>query len=280
MTAITLIPADAVPAEQLHASFRAAFADYLIGPFEIPLAQWPTLLARQGIDLGLSRAAMRGDELLAFAFAAPRERRWRLGTMGAVPAARGSGAAPMLLDDFMARAAAAGMAEVELEVFAQNERARRLYEGRGFSVLHELHGYDAPPLGGEPRITLEPLEPVGREQAFAWFEGLDLPDLPLQVTPRAMGASPSVLQALRIGKAQIVYAESSPEQIGVASLIDADPAQADARSLVQALRERYAERRISVPALQRLDVGGQALRDCGFVPQPLHQLLMRAESAA
>eukprot|EP01137_Pigoraptor_chileana_P018688 Opistho-2@78628 len=128
---------------QLHAAFGLAFSDYLIGPFQVGLAQWPQFLARQGVDLGLSRALLRGETLLAFALVAPRARRWRLATMGAVPAARGSGAAPQLLDDFVQRARAAGLAEVELEVFAQNERALRLYQCRGLIAMQRMQGLEA-----------------------------------------------------------------------------------------------------------------------------------------
>jgi len=150
-----LSAADLTPAD-LHAAFGAAFADYLIGPFSLPLAAWPGFLARQGVDLTLSRAALDGEgRILAFCLVAPRPAlgRWRLGTMGALPAARGSGAAPALLDDFIARAAAAGQGAVELEVFAQNARALRLYQGRGFAPLHELHGYVAEPGCVSPAVA-------------------------------------------------------------------------------------------------------------------------------
>jgi len=268
----------AVDPARLHAAFGAAFADYLIGPFTIALAQWPQFLARQGVDLTLSRAVCdAAGDVLAFALVAPRRRRWRLATMGAVPAARGGGTAPRLLDDFIGRAREAGLGEVELEVFAQNERALRLYESRGFAARHELHGWQAPPPGGEMTALPAGIERAGRDEAFAWIDALPfIGELPLQVTPVALAASPVPLQAFRLGRAQLLFAETAPGVLTISSLIDTSPAQADALALVRALRAAHPVHRSVVPALQRLDVGGQALRDAGFERQPLHQLLMRA----
>lgn len=275
--------AAALAPERLHAAFGQAFSDYLIGPFQLELAQWPQFLARQGVDLGQSRALLRGEEVLAFALVAPRARRWRLATMGAVPAARGSGAAPQLLDDFVQRARAAGLAEVELEVFAQNERALRLYRGRGFEPLHALHGYQAAALGGAPRPPPAELHVCEREPAFAWIDTEALPrlrDVPLQVTPVALAPSTTRLQAWQRGSAQLLFSQLDESTVAIASLIDWQPAQQDARALVQALRAAFPAQQIRVPQLQRLDLGGQALRDSGFEALPLHQLLMRRSIGA
>jgi hypothetical protein len=92
----TLVAADTLPEADLHAATVAAFADYLAGPFEMTLAQFPSFIGRQGIDLARSRVAVRDGAIVAFAFVCPRPEvgRWRLGAMGALPAARGTGAAP------------------------------------------------------------------------------------------------------------------------------------------------------------------------------------------
>lgn len=277
-----LANAEGIEPARLHAAFDLAFADYLIGPFTLSPAAWPQFLARQGVDLGLSRVCRLGDEILAFALVAPRPGRWRLATMGAVPAARGSGAAPRLLDDFVQRAFDAGLPEVELEVFAQNERALRLYRRHGFEVRHELHGYQAPALGGTARLPDE-VRVHTREQAFAWIRDEALPrlhELPLQVTPLALAPSPTPLSAWQCGSAQLVFSQLDEATVAIASLIDWQAEQADARRLVRGLRAAYPAQMIRVPQLQRLDLGGQALRDCGFEPQPLHQLLMARPTGA
>ncbi len=276
---VQLIPTDALEPAALHAAFSAAFADYLIGPFRLSLDQWPQFLARQGADPGLGRAAVDAEgRILAFALVAPRPGRWRLATMGALPAARGSGAAPRLLDDFIARGRAAGLAALELEVFAQNERALRLYQGRGFSTLHELHGWQAGPEAVQARACAA-LQRPALDEALAWIDALDLAHLPLQVTPVALRAAAG-LQAWRHGGAQLIFSLGTDGALQIASLIDTQPAQRDALALLQALRHAHPERPLRVPQLQRDDLGGQALRAAGFERQPLHQLLMGKELAA
>lgn len=280
MPSFDLIPADAIPAAQLHQAFTLAFSDYLIGPFALSLPQWPQFLARQGVDLALSRIAMQDGQLRAFAFVAvrPALARWRLATMGSPPAQRGGGSAQLLLDDFMARAAGAGMRAVELECFAQNERALSLYRSRGFEALHPLWGYQR-----EPGARLPPpaeaahVEEVPLEQAFEWLDAADrrLGDLPFQVTPAALRPQPLDFRAWRCGAAQLVFALSAPEVLTVYSLVDAEPGLAGARALAARLVERHSAPRVVVPQLQRADLGGDALEQLGFARQPLHQLYMR-----
>lgn len=283
-TAATLVPATDLAPADWHAAFTAAFADYLIGPFNLTLAQWPGFLARQGIDLALSRAAVVDGVLVAFALVAPRwERgRWRLGTMGALPAARGTGAAPALLDDFIARAREANVGTLELEVFAANERALRLYQGRGFEIVHPLRGYER--ASGPTASEAPSVQPAKLDEAWAWLDAVDarIADLPLQVTPRvlrvAAAAAPAdaPLQAWRHGEAQLVFSEQPAQRaVAVNSLVDLDPAQAGAQALAQALVAQYPGHTLRVPALQRPDLGGDALQRVGFERQPLHQWLMR-----
>lgn len=273
-----LSAADLTPAD-LHAAFGAAFADYLIGPFSLPLAAWPGFLARQGVDLPLSRAALDGEgRILAFCLVAPRPAlgRWRLGTMGALPAARGSGAAPALLDDFIVRAAAAGQGAVELEVFAQNARALRLYQGRGFAPLHELHGYLAEPGCVSPAMAPAGLRELDSGAAREWLLAAErrIADLPLQVGPASLSAA-ATSTAWQLDGAQLLFSQPDVQSVSVLSLIDEQPQQAAARALLQALRARYPEATLRVPQIQRLDLGGAALRTLGFVVQPLYQLLLQ-----
>lgn len=266
MPVARFVPADAVSATELHASFTAAFADYLIGPFRLPLAQWPVFLARQG-----------PDGIAAFALVAPRGdcASWRLGTMGALPAARGCGAAPALLDDFIARAAGAGCARVELECFAQNERGLRLYRSRGFNEVTELHGYSGAsvaPGGAHGGVDESPLEEAfERIAAVSHRRG---GDLPLQVTPPSLRAQSVPLQAWTCGAAVAVTGETAPGQLTIRGLVDETPGQQDAQAIAAHLLHRFPGHAVQVPQLQRADLGGAALQRLGFARLPLHQLLM------
>jgi ribosomal protein S18 acetylase RimI-like enzyme len=277
MTPPTIVAADTIEPLRLHGAFVAAFADYVNGPFQVPPSGWPIFVARHAATLAHSRVALAPDgEISAFALTAlrPDAGRWRLATMGALPAARGSGAAPALLDDFIARAREAGQAGVELEVFAQNRRAFKLYRSRGFEALHELHGYrrSAGRYESESPAVLE----VAPDTALAWLQraAQQIPDLPMQVTAAAL---PAQWQAWQSGSAQLLFSGNAPAPLTIHSLIDLDPAQRQAQALAQALLARHPWRELQVPQLQRLDVGGEALRRLGFEPLALHQLWMRLD---
>jgi ribosomal protein S18 acetylase RimI-like enzyme len=277
MDGLTIAPAAEIAPALLHQAFTAAFSDYLLGPFRLAPEQWPQFVGRQGVDLGPSRVALVKGELAAFALVAPRADigHWRLATMGALPAARGSGAAPALLDDFIARAGAAGMAGVELECFEQNERALRLYRGRGFVPLHPLYGYSRE---GEACLPAPAgIDAIELDAAFGWIDALsrERRDLPLQVTPLSLRALPVPLQAWRRGTAQLVFSAAGSDALTVHSLLDARPAQDDAQALAGALLQRHPGLRVNVPQLQRPDLGGDALQRLGFERLPLNQLLMR-----
>lgn len=278
MPSISLLPAESIAPARLHAAFGAAFADYLIGPFTLPLEQWPAFLGRQGVALADSRVALQEGEVLAFALVAPRPglASWRLATMGAPPAGRGSGAAAILLDDFMARARAQGMQQVELECFAQNERALRLYRGRGFEPVQPLYGYARPaaaPLPAQPGAG----RPRELGEAMGWLDACvrEDPQLPLQVTPASLCALPVQLQVLALEPdAQLVYSVG-PAGLTVHSLIDRDPQQAGAEALVAQLLRLHPGQPLQVPQLQRPDRGGAALERLGCARQPLWQWWMR-----
>lgn len=275
---VALQPAQSLPADVLHTAFLQAFADYLIGPFDLPLDRWPLFLGRQCADLSLSRVAMVDGSVAAFAFVAARAdgTRWRLATMGALPAARGGGAAQALLDDMVWRAAAAGVRALELEAFAQNERALRLYRSRGFVVRHELHAYERTALPAAlPEATLQG-EEVGMAAALAWLEEAvaRVGDVPMQVTPASLTALPDELRAWRSGTAQMILGWNAQGSLVIHSLLDQDPVQRHAEALVLDLQVLFPGRRVVVPPLQRLDLGGRALARAGFDVQPMHQVMM------
>jgi GNAT superfamily N-acetyltransferase len=277
-----IAPAATIPATRLHAATVAAFSDYVAGPMQLTLEQWPSFVERQGIDLARSRVVVQDGSVVSFAFACPRadDRRWRLAVMGALPAARGTGAATGLLDDFLARAKAEGMAHAELECFAANERAQRLYRGRGFEVVCALNGWrapDTPAPADEPApagVTRE-VRPVAREPAFAWLDDASrrLEWLPFQNTARCLSAQPRPLTFWQCGRAQLVFSAVAGTQTLVHSLIDLDPALRDAQALARALR--VAHPGTFAPPIFRDDLGGEALQHAGWAPHELNQVLMR-----
>jgi hypothetical protein len=112
--------------------------------------------------------------------------------------------------------------------------------------------------------------------AFEWLQAamVSMADLPLQVTPAALLALAPAPLAWQRGLAQMVFGGAEGQALVIHSLVDRDPAQRDARALLQALRTLHPGRAVRVPPLQRADVGGDALRRAGFEAAALHQLWM------
>jgi GNAT superfamily N-acetyltransferase len=272
-------PASGISASELHSATVTAFSDYLAGPMQMTLAQWPSFVGRQGVDFARSRVAVQDGAITAFAFACPRadDCRWRLAVMGALPAARGSGAAPALLDDFLARAKSEGMAHVELECFAANERALRLYRSRGFEVVSPLNGWKLPDVATAPvrdTATRQARE-IDRATAFALLEeaGRRIAWLPFQNGARCQSAQVRPLTFWQCGSALLLFSvlEGTPTQIHV--LIDLDPSLHDAETLAHAIRAAHPD--AFAPPILRDDLGGAGLARAGFVRQDLNQVLMR-----
>ena len=275
----TLVGADGLAPADLHAATVAAFADYLVGPFQMTLEQYPSFLGRQGVDLALTRAALVDGAIGAFAFVCPRPEvgRWRLAVMGALPSARGSGAAPALLDDFIARAVAHGLPGVELECFAENERALRLYRSRGFEVVATLNGWQPPEdaLPAPAPASARDVRAVDRATAFAWLADANqrLAWLPFPNTDRALSAQTRALSFWCCGSAQLAFSLLEDTPVQVHSLIDLDPALRDAETLARALRAAHPD--AFAPPILRDDLGGDALRRAGLSPHGMSQVLMQ-----
>lgn len=257
---------------------NAAFSDYLIH-ISIPPEHWDLVLKSQGISIDDSFAIGEDDKVLALILVCKAGNRMRVATMGAVPEARGTGAAGRLMDKVTDEAKRRdGIKTLELECFAQNERAIRLYKSKGFTSVEVLHGYTSEPVGdaAAPESAAEALNvyAVSAESAIAWLEDARIAHLPLQVGPESMRALPeSMFQVFRLGSAQLFSKPSSPNTL-IINMIDTSPAQEDARALLRLFRAAHPEKKIFVPELQRTDLGGDALEAEGFERKNLYQELM------
>jgi ribosomal protein S18 acetylase RimI-like enzyme len=256
-------------------AFNAAFADYVIPMPALDAAGFEAFLLRQGVDLEASRVVTDGPVVLAFALVGRRSTSARLATMGARPEARGTGAAPALLDRMIEDARARGDASVELEVFAQNPRALALYRGRGFEVVDELLGFDAPLAVAPTRGSL-PTE-VSLDDAVTFLRGFADAELPFQVSADAVAVAPPGTKAWRVGTAQLVFRETAPGSVSILSLVvpEEPRARGAARELLRALREAHQGALIGAPQLQRRATVAPVFEAEGWARRELHQLWMR-----
>ena len=191
--------------------------------------------------------------------------------MGALPAARGTGAAPALLDDFIARARAEGLPHVELECFAENERALRLYRGRGFPGDRRAPMAGSGTEGAAARADAGAAAPATcaavDARARARVAGRRQPAHRVAAVPqwRPLHGRRQVrpLTFWRCGNAQIAFSVLEGTPTHIHSLIDLDPALRDAEVLAHAVAAAHPD--AFAPPILRDDFGGEALRRAGFV---------------
>lgn len=274
--ALAVLRATAVSAAALCDAYNAAFADYVVAFPTLDETAWRAIVQRQGVELPLSIAACRGDIVMAFGLVTPRGGGiTRIATMGARPEARGSGAAPMLLDQLLNEARARGDVSAELEVFAQNERAFRLYRSRGFAPVCTLCGFETAGRGGSDA----PIDEVSREDGAQWAVALERDDrkpLPWQATGGAIACAPAAQRIWRLGQAQAAWIESA-DTITVMSLLDRDAGHADAARLLGALAYRFPTHKLRGPQIHRETGPADAFERAGWTRSPLYQYLMRCE---
>lgn len=134
---LKIVPAATLSLEAFAVAFTNAFKGYFL-----PVVLNDVWLARrvrlEQYDLSNSLVAYDGDEVAGIAALAVRGRRGWCAGFGIVPELRGRGRGRELMTAFVARARAAGLRRLSLEVMAPNVAARRLYERAGMSVTRDL----------------------------------------------------------------------------------------------------------------------------------------------
>lgn len=272
---VRIAPAASVSTDEIRDCLNESFSDYLIRLPRFEADGWSTFLHRQGVDIGLSRVGIAGDRVVSFALVTPRSSvSWRVAVMGARPDARGTGIAPRLLDETIAEAQSRRITSIELEVFAQNTRALRLYQSRGMTPASVLKAFDAT---ATSRRAMLPVTSVTHDAAVRRardIEALSPVYLPWQVCSESIRRMPGVPHCWQSGSAQLVFAEMTG-LILVQSLLDSDPAHASASGLLATLRDAYPEAMLRAPQLQAENGAARAFRDAGWTEADLYQNLMR-----
>lgn len=266
--------ADSVEPEKIRDCLNEAFSDYLIRMPALDADGWRGFLTRQGVDLSLSRVGLRQNRVEAFALVMARDHAsWRIAVMGVRPDLRGTGLAPRLLDETLDEARSRGLSSVELEVFAQNERAFRLYVSRGMKPVSSLFGYEA--VAGSPGFDT-PVQSVTLDQARLRAEEIERASallLPWQVGPAAISRLPGTARCWQHGSAQVVFSEMTG-LIHIHSLLDSSTDHHCAVKLLGALRAAFPEAVIRAPQLQAEHGAAQAFRSAQWTEAALFQYLM------
>lgn len=135
---VVIAPAAEHDSDALISLLNDAFSGYIGGDLHLDRAGFFRLVYRQQIDLSLSRVALGGERLLAFAGVSRRGWNDRLAIMGVHPDAAGRGIGTRLTAALVSEASARGDRSFELEVIEQNPAAVRVYQKAGFHSQQRL----------------------------------------------------------------------------------------------------------------------------------------------
>lgn len=149
MASLHLQPAAEFSIATIAAIFNRAFQGYIAGEVHLTPPTLAALLARDGVDLGLSLMALRDEQPVGFSLIARRGAASRLAGFGIVPEAQEQGIGKHVMEAVIQQGRERADKALVLEVFEQNVRGVRLYQSLGFRPLRRLMGYEGDNLQGE-----------------------------------------------------------------------------------------------------------------------------------
>lgn len=275
---LEIVAAVDVSLEQQAAAMNDAFTGYIAGDIHMNTSIYAGFLARDGIDLTLSRFLLRDGVPVALGLIARRGWSSRLAAMGVIRAAQEGGLGRYLLDDLVLQARQRGDRIFWLECFEQNTRGIRLYSGVGFEIIQRLYGYNRARLG----------EDVPPEEAD--FEMIDPAIVGEMVVKHGAEALPWQLSGATIAQfgppfvgvqREGAYALITSGRTGMISLLslvvpEAQRNQGRAARLVQSLIAHHPDKSWRVPQMCPEAVGGFFEKQ-GFGRNELHQVQMRLD---
>jgi len=274
-----LTPALELPLARLAQIFAACFEGY-VAPVSADPAALATRVRAEHVDLAASVVAMHADIPQGIALVARRGAVARIAAMGAVPAARGRGLGRALLQHAIDQARARGERRMVLEVIEQNAPARALYERAGFVRARRLEGFVAPPLGGTDAgdaglLAAHAIEPVIR----ACFADAD-DGLPWQLAPATLAAATLPTQAFAHGEA-LALVDAQPGAVVLRGLVVPRHARrrGHATRLLRALRVRFPDSALRVPAIVPVGLAGELAARIGAQRTELTQLELARDLA-
>jgi ribosomal protein S18 acetylase RimI-like enzyme len=159
---IDLLPADHFEAAVRADLLNAAYVGYYV-PMHFTADTMRSVDELYDVDLARSVVAHTRGEPVGMVLLSRRGERGWISGVGVVPAWRQRGVSRTMMEVVLDRAREAGIAQVALEVIAQNTAARALYAGLGFVEQRELlcwrRAADADVLPiPEERLAVAPLE--------------------------------------------------------------------------------------------------------------------------
>ena len=252
--------------QELSEAMNRSFEDYFV-VFDFDAERFERRFRSEHLDPAASRLWFRGEELVGVVFLARRGWTCRVAAMGLVKEARGQGYGRHMLETAIAEATARGDRSMLLEVFTENEPARRLYERLGFQntrLVANFRRVPTPTLEAEALTEVDPLE-VAR---LVTLEG-DA-DVPWMFSAESLAAAAPPARAIHLHEQAyaIVRPEAARTLLLTLVVRRAARRQGWATRLLRALETAFPEQPL-IAALVPEGVSQQVLQSAGWEQQPL-----------
>ncbi|MBD2716954.1 GNAT family N-acetyltransferase [Microvirga sp. STR05] len=252
--------------QELAQAMNRSFEEYFV-PFNFDAASFERRFRSEHLDPAASRLWFRGDQLVGVVYLARRGWTCRVAGMGLVKEARSQGYGRTMLQTAIEEATMRGDREMMLEVFTENEPARRLYERLGFRNTRHLLSFRRMPAPISNMTALSELDPLTVARLVT-TEGE--PDLPWMFSAETLAAAAPPARAFHL--AHSAYAVVRPEAERSLLLTLVVPRglrrQGWATRMLQALEAEFP----GVPLVASLVPEGsvrEVLRAAGWEQQPL-----------
>ncbi|MCY1515963.1 hypothetical protein D9M68_505680 [compost metagenome] len=228
-----IVPAANFGTDELTALWNRSYEDYFV-PIAFDRAMFERHVRRAQADLGLSRVIVAEGEACGLSLVGRRGPRAYLAGFGIASAQRRRGLAKQLIEVQLRDLAAAGIAQVQLEVIEQNP-ARQLYRQAGFIETRTLEVLEG---SFEPRADAASTAP-GTDALAALHAACAAVSRPTwrREWPTVQGALAHD-GAVALGAATGGYAILLPPALPLHMLLDAAaPDEASAHALLDALAQ-------------------------------------------
>lgn len=263
-------PASEYNPAELATLFNRSFEDYFM-PIEFNEEHFSIFVARDEIELSLSRVLMEGDQPIGLGLIAVRGKNSRLAAMGIAKDWRNRGAGQWLLEGLMTEARQRGNVRMWLEVISKNEPAVHLYEKFGFKKVRQLFGFIAKAPAGK---TDRSFEACDIDRLIEKAEQYSLPDLPWQADVEAIRHNAGSTFGFRLNDSYIATTNLEGEQVLIRIL--ASEKQDVAERLLQALFAAHPGKTWRIPAIFP-EEQAPIFENAGMEKQEISQWQMIAE---
>ena len=271
-------PASDYPVIDLLRFLNLSFEGYLV-PIHFNLAQFLTMLRKDGVDLTASRVLLADGQPSGMALIARRGWTSRLAAMGVVKEMRGKKAGSWFMEQLISESRARNDREMVLEVIEQNNAAVRLYQKCGFQSVRRLVGFSGnEKSSNNPAHQALPLQEIDLREMGRLILQHGLPDLPWQLSGESIALLNPPACAFKQGPSYIAISNPAVETVVIWSVLVEPESRGRglAVELLKNLLGSHPGKKWHVPAILPEELGF-VYEQTGFQRDELSQWQMKLE---